>query len=184
MSGTLAQCSPQVTMACTPTPYVVTRSMVPTFAPETSLKSILYTHTTPYVPSTWLDTLFTSNLLTSFPNLVHDITYGSPIGNLPALSKCFLPPKLSSANTLPYIIDQELLDEVSAWHMSGPFTLEQASIIFGAPFCSSPMGLVKKVPGDGQWRMIRPLLKQDNEGQSTNGWVDSDEFPAIYFTAS
>src|SRR5882724_6909944 len=90
MSGTLVQCSPQVAMACTPAPYVATCSMVPTFAPETSLKSILYTHTTPYVPSTWLDTLFTSNLLTSFPNLVHEITYPSPIGSPPTLSKCFL----------------------------------------------------------------------------------------------
>ena len=46
------------------------------------------------------------------------------------------------------------------------------------------MGLVEKVPGDGQWRMIRHLLKQDDEGQSTNRWVDSDEFPTVYFAAS
>jgi len=68
--------------------------------------------------------------------------------------------------------------------MSGPFTLEPASVIFGAPFHSLPMGLVKKVPGDGQWKMIRHLLKQNDEGQSKNGWVDSDEFPNIYFAAS
>jgi len=73
---------------------------------------------------------------------------------------------------------------VSAWHMSGPFTLEKASIIFGTPFHSSPMGLVEKVPGDSQWRMIRHLSKQDDEGQSMNGWMESDEFPTIYFTAS
>src|SRR5882724_2617106 len=82
------------------------------------------------------------------------------------LSKCFLPPNFSSANILPEIIKQELIVEVSARRMSGPFTLEQALVIFGGPFRSSPMGLVKKVPGDGQWRMIRHLLKQDDEGQT------------------
>src|SRR5882724_13612676 len=126
--------------------------MVPMSAPENSLESVLYIHTTPYVPSAWLDALSSSNLLTSFPNLVHNITYSSPFGNPHALSKCFSPPNLSSVNTLPCIIDQELLDKVSAWHMSGPFTLEKASIIFGTPFHSSPMGLVEKVPGDSQWR--------------------------------
>ena len=65
-----------------------------------------------------------------------------------------------------------------------PFTLEQASVIFDAPFHSLPLGLVEKVPGDGQWRIIRHLSKQDDEGQSTNAWVDSDEFPTVYFAAS
>src|SRR5882724_7645195 len=58
--------------------------------------------------------------------------------------------------------------------MSGPFTLEQASVIFGGPFCSSPVGLVEKVSGYSQWRMIRHLSKQDDEGQSMNGmdgWI-------------
>ena len=82
----------------------------------------------------------------------YHITYGSPIGNPPPLSKCFLPPNLSSANILPKVIEQELVVEVSAHRMSGSFTLEQALVIFGGPFHSSPMGLVEKVPGDSQWR--------------------------------
>src|SRR5882724_2275572 len=32
--------------------------------------------------------------------------------------------------------------------------------------------------------MIRHLSKKVDEGQSTNGWVDSDEFPTVYFAAS
>jgi len=43
--------------------------------------------------------------------------------------------------------------------MSGPFTTEQASIIFGGPFHSSSVGLVEKVPGYGVWRMIQHLSK-------------------------
>ena len=32
--------------------------------------------------------------------------------------------------------------------------------------------------------MIRHLSKHNEDGQSTNGWVDSDEFPTNYFAAS
>ena len=101
---------------------------------------------TPYIPLAWLMALSSENLLVSFPNLVHDITYGSPIGNPPPLSDCFLPQNLSSENILPEVIVKDLLAEVSAHHMSGSFTTEQTSIIFNGPFHSSP--LVKKVPGD------------------------------------
>jgi len=119
----------------------------------------LYIHTTPYIPAAWQDVLSISNLLPSFPNLVHDITYSSPIGNPPPLSRIFLPPNLASAHIHPEIIKQELLDKVAANSMAVPFTIEQASIIFGGPFQSSPVGLIKKIPGDGIWQMIRHLSK-------------------------
>src|SRR5882724_10109443 len=138
----------------------------------------------PYKPATWLVALSSSNLLSAFPNLVHDLTYGSPIGNPPPLSKHFLPPNLSSANIHPILIEQELCAEVVASHMSGPFTITQASIIFGSPFCSSPVGLVEKFPGNCSWHMIHHLSKHDIDDHSTNGWVDSDEFPTTYFAAS
>jgi len=98
------------------------------------------------------------------------MTYGSPIGNPPPLSDCFLPPNLPSANILPELFDKELLAEVSAHCMSGYFY-------------SSSVGLVEKVPGDGVWRMIRHLSKLDEAGHSMNGLIDSDEFPTTYFTA-
>ena len=63
----------------------------------------------------------------------------------------FLPPTLPSANFHPTLIDQELVNEVAAGHMSGPFTLEDAHTIFGDHFHSSPVALVEKVPGDGKW---------------------------------
>src|SRR5882672_10247559 len=68
--------------------------------------------------------------------------------------------------------------------MSGLFTLLKASSIFAGPFHSSPVGLVEKIPGDGVWRMIRHLSKCDEDGNSTNGWLDSNEFPTTYFAAS
>src|SRR5882672_8555299 len=68
--------------------------------------------------------------------------------------------------------------------MSVPFTISQASIIFDGPFHSSPVGLIEKITGNGIWWMIRHLSKHNEEGQSTNGWIDSDEFPTTYFVAS
>ena len=140
-------------------------------APETSLQHTLYIHTTPYKPAAWLAALSSSNLLSSFPNLVHDLTYGSPIGNPPPLSKSFLLPNLSSANIHPSLIYQELLMEVAAGRMSGPFTITQATIIFDGPFQSSPVGLVEKIPGNGSWHMIHYLSKHNVDGKSTNSWV-------------
>jgi len=46
------------------------------------------------------------------------------------------------------------------------------------------VGLVEKVDGDGNWRMIRHLSKIDNLGFSTNDTLNSDNFPTAYFSAS
>jgi len=183
MSEMHAPCNLQVTMASIPVPSAVTHVTALVPAPETRLSDVLYIHTTPYKPKSWLAALSSSNLLSSFPNLVHDITYGSPIGNPPPLIHSFLPANLPSALIHPDLIDAELLDEVAANHMS-LFTLLEASSIFAGPFHSSPVGLVKKISGDGVWRMIRHLSKCNEDGNSTNGWLDSNEFPTTYFATS
>src|SRR5882724_11913526 len=125
----------------------------------------------------WNDALSKCNLLSSFPNLIHDISYSSPIGYPPSLSSIFLPHNLSSAALYPDLIDKELETEVHTHCMSGPFTITKAISIFGSPFCSSPVGLVEKVTSNGIWRMIRHLSKHNSNGDSTNGWIDSDKFP-------
>jgi len=112
-----------------------------------------------YKPGTWQHTLSNTNFLSSFPNLVHDITYSSLIGNPPPLTATFLPPNLPSANLHPELIDLELSNEVSAGQMLGPFSTTQASAIFDGFFCSSPVGLVEKNPGDGIWCMLMHLSK-------------------------
>jgi len=95
----------------------------------------------------------------------------------------FLPPNFPSTNIHLLLIEQELLYEVMAGQMSGPFTVAQVATVFASPFHSSPVGLVEKSPGQGVWCMIHHLSKCDNDGQSTNGWVDSDGFPSTYFSA-
>jgi len=81
----------------------------------------------PYDSQAWLAALSTSNLFISFPNLAHNIHYGSPIGKPPPLSKIFLPKNLPSTNIHPEIIDQKLLTEVAAGQMSGPFSVPQTN---------------------------------------------------------
>jgi len=43
---------------------------------------------------------------------------------------------------------------------------------------------MEKYPGDGNWNMIRHLSKLDSNGNSTNDWMDLDDFPTTYFTSS
>ena len=73
--------------ATVPTPAfcAVTAAMGPNIAPKTDLNKILYIHTSPYNPMAWRDALINCNLCSSFPNLIHNLTYGSPIENPPPL---------------------------------------------------------------------------------------------------
>jgi len=96
----------------------------------------------------------------------------------------FLPPNLASANLHPKIIDLELLNNFSADQMSGPLSTAKASAIFNSFFAPHLLAFLKKIPGDGIWCMIRQLSKQDDDGQSTNDWVDSEKLQSTYFTAS
>ena len=153
-------------------------------ARESELRSVLYKHVSPYIPSAWDSALHTAKLDHEFPLLVHHLTYGSPIGNLPPLVSTFIPKNLPSATLLPEVISNKIAAELSASHISGPFTVEEAYFIFDGHFRTSPLGLIKKVPGDGKWQMIRHLLKTDTEGESTNGWLSSDDFLTRYYSAS
>jgi len=70
-------------MASTLSPFVATYTMGPLGSPDINLSDVLYIHMMPYIPSAWITALSSENLLASFPNPVHNITYGSPIGNPP-----------------------------------------------------------------------------------------------------
>ena len=164
--------------------FVGTHTTEHVFVPTIDLDQVLYIIVSPYVPSAWQRALDAANITHLFPNLVHDITFGSPIGNPPPLTHTFIPPNLASANIQPEIINKELLDEVATSHMSGPFSTHDAHQIFKGHFRTSPVGLVEKVEGDRNWRMIRHLLKMDDLGFSTNDALNSDDFLTVYFSAS
>jgi len=74
----------------TSVPYSMTLTTRHVAAPGTDHSVVLYRTITPYNPDGWKLALLSSGLTHSFPNLVHDMTYGVPIGNLPPLTHTFI----------------------------------------------------------------------------------------------
>ena len=75
--------SPLITMASTPVPSPMTPTMVQVVAPILELSKVLSIHTTPYNSTAWNNALSQAMIYSLFLNLVHNLTYGSPIGTLP-----------------------------------------------------------------------------------------------------
>jgi hypothetical protein len=51
--------------------------------------------------------------------------------------------------------------------------------ILGGHFVSSPLGLVKKAGGPGNFRIVRDLSYHDRDGYAVNDHLDSDDFPTL-----
>jgi len=152
-------------------------------APAIDLSRILYKVVTPYRPEAWKQALIDADLMHIYPNLVNDLTHGSPIGNPPPIHFSFIPKNLPSANIQPEYISNLIAEEVAAGRMDGPYTIEQAHAIYHGHFRTCPLGLVEK-PGSTALRMIRHFSKEDKFGDLTNSWVDSVDFPTRWFTAA
>ena len=60
---------------------VETATIPPVTAQGTNIPLILYKFHSPYVPEAWRLALDCTRLTQLFPNLIHDLTYGSPIKN-------------------------------------------------------------------------------------------------------
>jgi len=157
--------------------------MQPPRVPEINLTSVLYKVVTPYISTAWSRALVDANLTDSYPNLVHDLSFGSPIGNPPLINFTFIPDNLPSAKIQPDYITNLINEEVAAGRMDGPFSIRQAHTIYGGHFRTCPLGLVEK-PGSTDLRMICHFSKEDQFGHSMNSWVDSDDFPTHWFTAA
>ena len=93
---------------------VETATMLPVTAQGTDLSSVLYKVHSPYVPEAWRLALNCTGLTQSFLNLVHDLTYGSPIGNPPPLGYTFIPPNLKSADLNPVYMESIIQEELLA----------------------------------------------------------------------
>src|SRR5882724_8037142 len=161
----------------------LTPNMGPRTAPETDFSDILYKVVTPYNPQAWQLALHKADITLLYPNLVHDLTHGSPISNPLLLWYTFIPNNLTSANIHPEYITNLITAEVAAGRMDSPFTIEQAHIIYGGHFRTCPLGLVEKLGLSALW-MIHHFSKEDDYGVSTNSWVDSDDFPTCWFTVA
>jgi len=172
---------PPVT-ASTHAPYVVMHTPL-VAARGTNLAAILYKTVTPYKHKAWRQALDNASLLSSFPHLVHDICYGSPIGNPPPLTYTFIPDNLKTTLLDPGYMDNLLSEELATGHMDGPFTINEAHTIFAGHFRMAPLSFVEK-PGSSALRLIRHHSKLDHMSTSTNNWLDLSTGPTKFYSAS
>src|SRR5882724_2417908 len=117
-------------MASTSAPSVPIPNMQPLHAPEIDLSSILYKVVTPYILTAWSQALADANITDSYPNLIHELSFSSPIGNPPPINFTFIPDNLPSAKIQPDYIMRLINKEVTAGHMDRPFTIEEAHSIY------------------------------------------------------
>jgi len=90
--------SPHHLTVSTLSPCAMTEITLPAAALGTDHASVLYRAITPYKLDDWRWALSSTGLTHSFLNLLHDITYSTPIGNPPPLTHIFIPSNLKSAN--------------------------------------------------------------------------------------
>src|SRR5882724_10619328 len=171
------------TTVITPAPYAAMAAIQHADAPGTDLSHLLYTNITPYNPHAWHLALIQAGLNNSFLNLVHDLTHGSPIGDLPLLTYTFTPKNLSSADIDPAYMDSFLVEEVSSGHMDSPFSMDTAHHIFRGHFCTAPLGFVEK-PGSMALCLIWHHSKKDHLGISTNGCIDASSCATKFYSAA
>ena len=136
---------------------------------------------TPYKPKAWEESLVRCNLTNKYPNLVHDLTFGSPIGNPPFLTRSFIPRNMRSANDHADVIDNYLIEEIEAGRMSKGLSIQQAHTFFGGHFRTAPLGVVDQ---DGKFRVVHNLSATDPDGFSTNSWLDASENAMKYYSAA
>ena len=137
----------------TPALSVLIQNMECLLAPITDLHQILYKVVTPYILEAWRWALLDAGILQDSPTLIHDLKFSSPIGNPPSISFTFIPKNLPSAEINPNYIMNLIAEEVAVGRMDGPYSVEEAHVIYGGHFHMCPLGLVEK-PGSADLRMI------------------------------
>jgi len=131
-------------MVNTSAPSVLMPNMQQLHAPENNLPKILYKVVTPYISSAWNQALFDANITQTYPNLVQDFYFRSPISNPPPIDFTFIPNNLPSMDIQPEYITNLITGEVVSGHMDSPFTIEEAHYIYGGHFRTCPLDLVEK----------------------------------------
>lgn len=139
---------------------------------------------TPYNADAYELLLHEYNLTHVYPLLVFNLHHGFPIGDIPPISKNYIPKNHKSALDHLDVIRAYHCDKVALGRMSGPFTEDQVFDILGGHFASSPLGVVEKSGEPGKFRVVCDLSFKNDDGFSVNGHLDSDDFPTEWGTAS
>ncbi len=158
-------------------PYVPSQVMEHQHALKTEGKRVVM----PYHADAWQQTLEKCGLQETYPNLVHDMLYGAPIGFPPPLTENFIPQNSSSAMENEAVVDQYLQEEIAAGHMYRGLSIEDAEIFFGGHFRTAPLAVIDE---GSKFRVVHNLSVKDENGNSTNSWLNAKDNPTKCYTAS
>jgi hypothetical protein len=143
----------------------------------------------PYNADIFEQFLIKHNLFTSYPELVHNLRHGFPLGHMPDLTSTIIIPNHPSTTSDPRHIDaiEKYLDEeTSSGRMSGPFSQEETEQILRGPFKSSPLiiSVQGQAPGEpDKIRICRHLSKSFKSAPSVNSFISKWDFPTRFDTA-
>jgi hypothetical protein len=172
--------------AHTPPPHVRVEEVAVEAAPQLApVERVVERIITPYNADTYEDYLARFDLTDKYPDLVFNLRNGFPIGNMPPLSRSYTPSNHKSALEHPEVIRDYLAEECSFGQMSGPYTHQQIEQELSGHFVSCPLGLVEKAGEPGKFRIICDLsYKNKEDNYSVNSFLDADDFPTEWGTAS
>lgn len=124
--------------------------------------------------------------LSSFcPHLVLNLQQGFPLGTLPVLADSVVIRNHPSVAEFPEVIQEYLNDEITAYQMSGLFSLSHTEHILRGPIYSSPLIVAVQRPGlslPTKYRVCRNLSKDDPLTGifSVNSFIDKGDFPTCF----
>lgn len=126
------------------------------------------------------------NLSDAYPDLVDNLKYGFPLGDMPVLSRTNILHNHDSIDDHWPLIEQYLLDEIASGRMDGPFSQSEVESILRGPFQSSPLIAViqPQAPGEpDKVRICRHLSKATKNIPSVNSFINKESFPTRFDTA-
>lgn len=139
---------------------------------------------TPYDADVFESTLRDCGLLDRYPDLPDRLRNGFPIGDVPRPSQTETPRNHAS---LPHHVDfikTYAEEQVKLNRMTGPYTRGDVEHILRSPFVSSPLSVVDKAGAPGKYRLVQNCSFENEAGISVNYYIDSDDFPTEWGTAS
>jgi hypothetical protein len=146
---------------------------------------------TPYSANAFETALKTLHLTSQYPNLVHHLRHGFPMGNFEPIRETTIFRNDSTVETYRTQVDSYLAEEKAAGHMIGPFTQPEMERVCGGPFWCCPMTVVYTAadtaavpPKPEKFRPCTNASKKKKDGISINDQIDSDEFPTRWGSAA
>ena len=141
----------------------------------------------PYNPDAFESLLLEHSLTQSYPFLVKNLCTGFPLGEMPTLTQTVIIENHLSVLQYPDTINQYLADKVYAGCMLGPFSRDATELILRGPFFSSPLIVSVQIQAPGtpdKLRVCRHLSKSNKTTPSVNSYVNKEDFPTRFDTAS